>query len=62
MKDMRSMVFDAQTKCDMWKEISEDSVVLKDRGKTKEQALYLTGYYEGKLDALIEVMGCIINH
>lgn len=53
MKTIKSMIFDAETKWDMWKEIALDDVALKDRGKTKAEADALANYFEGQFDGLI---------
>ena len=52
-KTITSLIFDAKTKWDMWKEVSLDDVALKDRNKTKEEADALANYFEGQFDGLI---------
>ena len=54
MKTINSLLQEAGTKGDFWRETAEDKIALKDRGKTKEQALYLANYFEGKFDGLVE--------
>ena len=52
-KSIASMIFEAETKWDMWKEIAVDEVALKDRNKTEQEAKQLANYFEGQFDALI---------
>ncbi len=54
MKTIQSMIFSAETSCDMWLAVAYDEVALKDRDKTKEQALMLASYFEGKFDGLLD--------
>lgn len=53
-KTISSLIFDAETKMDMWLDISNDNVALSDRNKTRQEALLLANYFEGKLDAFYE--------
>ena len=49
-----SLAMDANTKMEMWLEISSDPSALEDRGKTREEALMLANFFEGKFDAFYE--------
>jgi hypothetical protein len=53
-KTIKSMIFDAEIKWAMWLEISEDERALKDRCKSKKEAIELANYFEGRFDALID--------
>lgn len=54
-KTINSMFLEAEALRDMWMEISEDPQALRDRNKTKSQAIALYCYFEGQCDALVEV-------
>ncbi|MFT5760513.1 MAG: hypothetical protein ACI9LM_005300 [Alteromonadaceae bacterium] len=51
-KTIQSMIIESEEKRDMWQQISEDNVALKDRNKTKRQADALANYFEGQFDGL----------
>lgn len=55
-KTIKSMIHDAQTRMDMWTGIAHDKEALTDRDKTKEEALCLVNYFEGKRDGLVDAM------
>ena len=51
-KSIKSLIHEAETKWSMWIEISESEEFLTDRGKTKQEALMLANFFEGKFDGL----------
>lgn len=53
-KTLSSLIDEARMKWDLWDEISKDEVALTDRGKTREEALMLVNYFEGRFDALCD--------
>lgn len=55
-KTIRSEIFDAEIKREMWLDISRDNQALKDRGKTQSEARQLACYFEGKADGFRESM------
>ena len=61
MKTLRSMISEAESKRQLWLAISNDPDALKDRGKTKEEAVILANYFEGKYDGLCDVSKEILN-
>lgn len=48
------MIYAAETKMDMWRDIADDPDALSDRNKTKEEAVILANYFEGQFDALCD--------
>lgn len=56
VKTLHGMINDAEIKRQFWVDTAEDPQALKDREKTKEQALNLASYFEGKYDALCEAL------
>jgi len=56
-KTIQSMIHDAETRMDMWTGIAHDKEALTDRDKTKEQALILANYFEGRRDGLCDALG-----
>lgn len=55
MRTLESLIHEAQTKMDLWLDIANDPQALKDRVKTRNEALMLSNYFEGRLDALYDV-------
>lgn len=55
MKTIQSMIWEAEIKQADWEQIADDPQALIDRGKTREEALCLANYFQGRRDALIEV-------
>lgn len=55
-KTIKSLIYEAEAKQQMWLEFSEDETALKDRNKTREEALRLADYFEGKVDGLTEAL------
>ena len=51
-KTIKSLINNAELQSEMWKQIAFDSEALKDRKKTKEQALMLSNYFQGRADGL----------
>lgn len=54
MKTLASMIHDAEVKKDLWEDIANDPEALEDRGKTRDEALAVMNYFEGRRDALRE--------
>ena len=52
MSELDSMLLDTRLKYDMWIEIADDPQELKDKNKTKVEALMLANFFEGKYDGL----------
>ena len=59
MKTIQSEIDDAKTKWYMWIDIANDIEALNDRGKTEEQAMCLSNYFEGKYDGLHRALKCL---
>lgn len=53
-KTLESLINEAEEKRSLWAEIAEDEQALKDRNKTKEEAIRLIEFFEGRLDGLLE--------
>lgn len=51
-RSIRSLINEAETKRAMWVNIANDPEALADRGRTKEEALKLADYFEGRFDGL----------
>ncbi len=47
------MIYDAEVRVNMWKDVAEDEVALKDRNMTHEEAMCLVSYFEGKFHGLV---------
>lgn len=54
-KTLDSMIFEAEEKMELWNEIAIDEQALVDRNKTREEAIVLANYFEGKFDSLCDV-------
>lgn len=54
VKTIHSLINEARTKQEFWEDTANDKVALEDRGKTKEEAIFLANYFEGKFDGLCE--------
>lgn len=52
MKTLESLLHEANVKRDLWHSIAHDKRALADRGKTKDEALAVLNYFEGRSDAL----------
>ena len=61
MKPIRSLLNEAETKMELWVEIAEDPQALTDRGKTKEQALHLASFFEGRFDGLCDALPLVVE-
>lgn len=53
-KTIASMIHDAELKQQLWTEVADDPQALTDRDKTREEALQLANYFEGKFEGLVE--------
>ena len=53
-KTIQSLMDEAEAKWGMWRDIAEDPQALDDRGKTREDAINLANYFEGRFDALCD--------
>lgn len=51
MKTLKTLRDEASIKMVMWNDIAFDEKALKDRNKSKSEALILANYFEGKFDA-----------
>jgi len=58
-KTIKSLLHEAELKWDMWREISDDPQALEDRMITREDAIILANYFEGRFDALCDARGLI---
>lgn len=56
MKTISSCKDEAFMKWQDWLEIANDPVALSDRKKTKDEALQLASYFEGRFDAFTDAM------
>ena len=56
MKTLQSLISEAEQKSDMWKQIADDPQALTDREKTREEALMLANYFEGRADGLCDAL------
>ena len=54
MKTIDSMIEEARARYNMWEYMANDHEDLKARKKSREEALYLANYFEGRFEALLE--------
>ena len=54
------LIHEALGELNLWLEIAEDQDALLSRNKTREEALQLANYFEGRYDAFCDVR-CLIN-
>jgi len=55
-KNIKSLIFESEEKRSFWEQIANDPKALKDREKTREEALMLANYFEGKADGFCELL------
>jgi hypothetical protein len=56
MNVIKSMIYEAETKKNQWAKKAQDPEALAAAKKTQAEALHLASYFEGKYDALLEVI------
>jgi hypothetical protein len=56
MSTIKTMIYAAEAKMKQWKKAIAEPIVLETTGKTLEEAEKLAQYFEGKYDALLEVI------
>lgn len=56
MNVIKAMIYEAETKKNQWAKKVDDAEALAASKKTREEALALVSYFEGKYDALLEVI------
>ena len=56
MNVIKAMIYEAETKKNQWAKKADDVDALVVAKKTREEALALASYFEGKYDALLEVI------
>lgn len=56
MNVIKAMIYEAETKKNQWAKKAGDPEALVAAKKTREEALALASYFEGKYDALLEVI------
>ena len=56
MKTLESLIHEAELKWNMWSEIAESKADLEDRNKTKEEAIVLANFFEGRFDGLFDAL------
>ncbi len=56
MNVIKAMIYEAETKKNQWAKKADDADALAVAKKTREEALALASYFEGKYDALLEVI------
>lgn len=56
MNTIKAMIYAAESKMNTWKKTVNDDELLSTSGKSKEEAQNLANYFEGKYDALLEVV------
>lgn len=56
MNVIKSMIYEAETKKDQWLKKADDKEALAAAGKTRDEALALSNYFEGKYDAYLDVI------
>ena len=54
MKTIRSLIEECETRTNYWRDVAHDKQSLVDLDKTREQALCLQNYFEGKYDGLVD--------
>jgi len=59
MKTLKSLRDEAERKMVLWNRIADDKEALQDRNKTREDALMLVNYFEGKFDAYCDAIGMV---
>ena len=60
-KTVMSLIQEAEAKWDMWRDIACDSQALSDRNKTREQAIILASFFEGRFDGLCDALNLNAN-
>lgn len=53
-KTIQDLIHEAELKMELWRKIVIDPRALKDRGKTKEEAVVLANFFEGRFDGLCD--------
>jgi len=53
-KSLTSLISEASQKWRMWQNTAMDTIALRNRNKTKEEAIILASYFEGRFDALCD--------
>ena len=53
-KTIQSLINEAELKMELWRKIAIDPQALKDRDKTKEEAVVLANFFEGRFDGLCD--------
>ena len=56
MNVIKSMIYEAENKKNQWAKKVDDPEALAAAKKTREEAQSLVSYFEGKYDALLEVI------
>jgi hypothetical protein len=56
MNTIKAMIYAAESKMNNWKKAVNDSELLLASGKSLEEAQNLVHYFEGKYDAMLEVV------
>ena len=59
MKTIESLIHEAEIKWDFWRGVSDDPQALEDRGKTREEAIILANFFEGRFDGLCDARGVL---
>jgi hypothetical protein len=57
--NINRLLKEAQVNIDKWKIISESPDKLEELDKTKENAISLFSYFEGRFDALFDIKRCL---
>lgn len=60
-KKLEKEIKDAAARWELWEDIAEDDQALADRGKTREQAMHLAGFFEGRFTALLGMRGSVVR-
>ena len=53
-RTIQGLINEAELKMEMWREIALDPQALKDRDKTREEAVVLANFFEGRFDGLCD--------
>lgn len=56
MNTIKSLIYAAETKKKSWEKTINDPVALEKTGKTRDEAIALINYFEGKYDAYLDVL------
>ncbi len=60
-RKIEDLINEAERRMDIWRGIADDPLALRDRGKTREQAIALANYFEGRFEALCDARNIFVT-